>query len=523
MCDSWPATGSSTTPSSVTLRAGADQVVAARRCASRRPPGGRPRTAGPGRPRPGARAAPACTNSSQPTSDDTGLPGSPKTSVAPADAERHRLARPHGDAPEDLLDPELRLDPPDEIVRADRDAARRDEHVELEPLLERATVRVLVVGDRVEPRDLRAGGGQLGAEHRCVRLVDLARAEARSRAHAARCRSRGPQRAVVERRRPLRRRRRQAPRSAQRRCGLRARRPPLRRPRHDRAHGCLLPWQQVVVARSCCLFRQQAHAGSTASAPSGTTPPVAIPIASPGSSARSAGAPAATRKTTGQRSRACPPSAAHSRPSPSCGTAAGRRPPSQAQRDTDPPHRRAAQVSAASGRTRASTAACASARERISSTGGIRYWCADPRSRSRQSRHLRSLMSSVEPTLIAGRYRLDERLGAGSISEVWAATDLELDRRVALKLLASDADPVRFEREARAIAALAHPNICAALRLRRDRRPAVHRSRVPAGRIARRAADVRQAGLPTPSPTRSPARSPPGSRMPTSAGSSTAT
>lgn len=62
--------------------------------------------------------------------------------------------------------------------------------------------------------------------------------------------------------------------------------------------------------------------------------------------------------------------------------------------------------------------------------------------------------------MVASRYRLDERLGAGSTSEVWAATDLELDRRVALKLLASDADPVRFEREARAIAALAHPNIC---------------------------------------------------------------
>jgi serine/threonine-protein kinase len=62
--------------------------------------------------------------------------------------------------------------------------------------------------------------------------------------------------------------------------------------------------------------------------------------------------------------------------------------------------------------------------------------------------------------LIVGRYRLDERLGAGSTSEVWVATDLELDRRTALKLLARDADPVRFEREARAIASLAHPNIC---------------------------------------------------------------
>ena len=63
--------------------------------------------------------------------------------------------------------------------------------------------------------------------------------------------------------------------------------------------------------------------------------------------------------------------------------------------------------------------------------------------------------------VIAGRYRLEERLGAGGMSEVWSALDLELDRRVAVKLLAPHADRARFEREARAVAALAHPNICA--------------------------------------------------------------
>jgi serine/threonine protein kinase len=60
---------------------------------------------------------------------------------------------------------------------------------------------------------------------------------------------------------------------------------------------------------------------------------------------------------------------------------------------------------------------------------------------------------------IAGRYRLDEMLGRGGMSEVWAATDMELGRRVALKLLAPDADTARFEREARAVASLGHPNI----------------------------------------------------------------
>jgi serine/threonine-protein kinase len=62
-------------------------------------------------------------------------------------------------------------------------------------------------------------------------------------------------------------------------------------------------------------------------------------------------------------------------------------------------------------------------------------------------------------TLIAGRYRLDELIGQTGMSEVWLATDLELGRRVALKLLAPNADTARFEREARAVASLGHPNI----------------------------------------------------------------
>src|SRR5262245_51370252 len=45
------------------------------------------------------------------------------------------------------------------------------------------------------------------------------------------------------------------------------------------------------------------------------------------------------------------------------------------------------------------------------------------------------------------------------MSEVWRAKDLELGRDVALKLLAPDADTARFDREARAVASLAHPNI----------------------------------------------------------------
>jgi serine/threonine-protein kinase len=61
-------------------------------------------------------------------------------------------------------------------------------------------------------------------------------------------------------------------------------------------------------------------------------------------------------------------------------------------------------------------------------------------------------------TVLAGRYRLDEPLG-GTMAEVYLATDLELERRVVVKLLGRDAEHARFEREARAAAALASPNV----------------------------------------------------------------
>jgi eukaryotic-like serine/threonine-protein kinase len=66
----------------------------------------------------------------------------------------------------------------------------------------------------------------------------------------------------------------------------------------------------------------------------------------------------------------------------------------------------------------------------------------------------------VADEVIAGRYRLIEPLGRGAMSSVWLAHDDELERRVAVKMLAPSADRARFEREARAAAALSHPNIC---------------------------------------------------------------
>jgi serine/threonine protein kinase len=65
----------------------------------------------------------------------------------------------------------------------------------------------------------------------------------------------------------------------------------------------------------------------------------------------------------------------------------------------------------------------------------------------------------VAEETIAGRYRLLEPLGRGAMSSVWLAQDDELGRRVAVKMLGPTADRARFEREARAVAALSHPNI----------------------------------------------------------------
>ena len=65
-----------------------------------------------------------------------------------------------------------------------------------------------------------------------------------------------------------------------------------------------------------------------------------------------------------------------------------------------------------------------------------------------------------------GHYRVVAKIGAGGMGEVYRAHDQLLDRDVALKVLPEElvADPerlARFEREARAAAALDHPNILA--------------------------------------------------------------
>jgi serine/threonine-protein kinase len=68
------------------------------------------------------------------------------------------------------------------------------------------------------------------------------------------------------------------------------------------------------------------------------------------------------------------------------------------------------------------------------------------------------------PRILAGRYRLQRRLGRGGMGTVYAATDTALERGVAVKLIREDlvgsAEAAeRFRREARTAASFAHPHV----------------------------------------------------------------
>ena len=75
------------------------------------------------------------------------------------------------------------------------------------------------------------------------------------------------------------------------------------------------------------------------------------------------------------------------------------------------------------------------------------------------------MSTGVEPgTMIDDRYRVEYLLGSGGMADVYCATDLQLDREVAIKLLysrfAQDAEFVeRFRREASAAASLQHQHV----------------------------------------------------------------
>ncbi|MGV9597435.1 protein kinase domain-containing protein [Streptosporangium sandarakinum] len=70
----------------------------------------------------------------------------------------------------------------------------------------------------------------------------------------------------------------------------------------------------------------------------------------------------------------------------------------------------------------------------------------------------------AQGTTLAGRYRLDTRIGAGGMGEVWRGEDTVLARTVAVKVLLPGRtdDPgflVRFQGEARAMATINHPGV----------------------------------------------------------------
>src|SRR6266550_8392146 len=72
---------------------------------------------------------------------------------------------------------------------------------------------------------------------------------------------------------------------------------------------------------------------------------------------------------------------------------------------------------------------------------------------------------SLSPGTKLGPYEIQSPLGAGGMGEVYRALDTRLDRAIAIKILPdhlcdNPEAKQRFEREARAISSLNHPNIC---------------------------------------------------------------
>ena len=298
-----------------------------------------------------------------------------------------------------------------------------------------------LVGDRARPLDLGSGRDQLSLEQDSVRLVDLSRFQllARRAQLAARHDDGGP--------RP--------PGDlhlGKARCGQRGEVARLQAraclddglARADvssgRAHVCapldrLLDFDRVVILDN--ILEGDDGIGSLRYEAAGCNAHRLT-----GLERRGAGAPAAIRWTTGSRpgvsdDRSAKPSIAEL---------------SNGGRST---------VVAASS---ASTLPAAVSRSRVSA--GKRSTRSSTRRRA-SSIEIRFLVAAKAPIsyfrmseTIAGRYRLEQQLGAGSMAEVWLATDTQLGRPVALKLLRADADPQRFDREARAVASLSHPNIC---------------------------------------------------------------
>ena len=81
------------------------------------------------------------------------------------------------------------------------------------------------------------------------------------------------------------------------------------------------------------------------------------------------------------------------------------------------------------------------------------------------SRAIIAPLMPLAPGQKLGPYEIVSALGAGGMGEVYRARDTRLERTVAIKIVPAQfsTDPVRkqrFEREAKTISSLNHPNIC---------------------------------------------------------------
>ena len=134
----------------------------------------------------------------------------------------------------------------------------------------------------------------------------------------------------------------------------------------------------------------------------------------------------------------------------------------------------------------------------------------------------------LEPGTKLGPYEILAPLGAGGMGEVYRARDTRLGREVAVKVLpehlsANEEIRARFEREAKTVSSLNHPNICTLFDVGRegaDRLPGDGAGRgrdaAPSGCARGRSPAPSCCGSACRSPTRSTARTAPASSTGTS-------
>ncbi len=104
---------------------------------------------------------------------------------------------------------------------------------------------------------------------------------------------------------------------------------------------------------------------------------------------------------------------------------------------------------------------------------------------------------TLTPGMRLGPYEIVSAIGAGGMGEVYRARDSKLDRQVAIKVLPSQLAEnatalARFEREAKAVAALSHPNILSIFDFGHEGDDRVRRHGIARRRDA--AAETRRAG-----------------------------